>query len=94
MIILPSLIASKRLNWLLLSNSFKNIQMYRKTFFFGPGKIRIISQHLSNDSAYRHSSSNGLANGSGGDSNNISNASAAVWGVPAKEFKSRKKNSN
>lgn len=58
--------------------------MYKNTFFFGPGKIRIISQDLSNDSAYKHSSSNGLANGSGDDSTNINSASAAVCGVPAK----------
>lgn len=59
--------------------------MYRKTFFFGPGNIRIISQHSSNEAAYKHSSSSGLVNGSGGDSSSISKASAAVCGVPAVE---------
>lgn len=57
--------------------------MYRNTFFFGPGKMRIISQHLSNDSAYKQSSSNGVASGSGDDSISIKSASAAVCGVPA-----------
>lgn len=59
------------------------MQIYKNTFFLGPGKIRIISQHLSNDSAYRQSSSSGVANGSGDDSMSINSASAAVCGVPA-----------
>lgn len=42
-----------------------------------------VSQALSNVSAYKHSSSMGLANGSGGDSSNINRASAAVCGFPA-----------
>lgn len=62
------------------------MQIYRNVFFFGPDKILMISQHLSNDSAYRHSSSIGLTNGSGGDSNSISKASAAVYGFPAEEI--------
>lgn len=43
----------------------------------------IMSQHSLNEFACRQSSSNGLTNGSGDDSNSISNASAAVCGVPA-----------
>lgn len=81
--LLHNLLASSRLYWLCFSNSWRNMQMYRKTFFFGPGRIRIISQHLSYDSAYRQSSSNGDANGSGDDSISISRASAAACGVPA-----------
>lgn len=57
--------------------------MYRNVFFLGPDNTLIISQHLSNDSAYRHSSSMGLVVGSGDDSSNINKASAAVYGSPA-----------
>lgn len=63
------------------------MQIYRKTFFFGPGSIRIRSQQSSNDSAYKHSSSRGFNKGSGGASSSINNASAAVCGVPAKRNK-------
>lgn len=86
---LPSSATSRRFCWPYFSNSFKNIQMYRNVFFFGPDKTLIISQHLSKFSAYRHSSSIGLANGSADASSNINKASAAVYGLPA-EFKKQK----
>lgn len=80
---LPSLTDSSRFCALYFSNSFKNIQIYRNVFFFGPDRTLMISQHLSNDSAYRHSSSIGLVNGSGADSSSISRASAAMYGLAA-----------
>lgn len=81
--IIPSFAASNRLYWLWLSNSCRNRQIYKNTFFFGFDKIHMYSQHLSNVSQNKHSSSNGLTNGSGDDSISMSNASAVVCGVPA-----------
>lgn len=57
-----------------------------KTFFLHGDNILINSQHLLKFSAYKHSSSMGLNNGSADDSSNINNASAVVCGVPTVFF--------